>query len=293
MGQDICAILDTSVAPHPEGDLIKSKMQFLFHEVISGEIDVDRMDYLLRDSKECGVVYGYFDLGRILDSVGFYLDIETNTYHLGLRRSGISAYEDYLRARLSMYHQVYFHKTATACEAMLAYLKEKSPFLCFPINIDDYIKIDDYNIISFFNPSDKNKETGKLSKELLLERKLWKRVYEETIPYENSNNISSSCYLIFKTLKELNIPCEIIETSTNLTSFSPIKKNDSTRTLKIILKNVNNLRFLETAEKHCPLINRVDEDFIVKRIYIGRDYENGEKIDTNAIQKLISDKLTK
>ncbi len=52
MGQDICATLDTAIPPHTDGDLAKSGLQSLFHEIVSGEIDVDRMDYLLRDSKE-------------------------------------------------------------------------------------------------------------------------------------------------------------------------------------------------------------------------------------------------
>lgn len=64
-------MLDLDVGPSEHGVLISSGLQTLLHEVVSGEIDVDRMDYLLRDSRECGVVYGLFDAGRILIRLAF------------------------------------------------------------------------------------------------------------------------------------------------------------------------------------------------------------------------------
>ncbi len=295
MGRDICAVLNTSIAPYPGGDLEKSGMQTLFHEVVSGEIDVDRMDYLLRDSHECGVVYGYFDLGRILDSLGFYLNKTTNQYHLALRRSGISAYEDYLRARLSMYNQVYFHKTATACEAMLEYLRNKSSHFNFPLDIDLYINLDDYSLFEFFNkkiPKENNENLAKFLRELLQERKLWKRVYEESVPFHVLKNSPSLCPAILNFLKEQNIPAELIETSTNLTRFSPKGKGGiSKNNFKVIIKNVNSLRFLEPIENHSNLINRIDEELMVRRIFIAQYDENHVEIDTNFIQKIISEKI--
>lgn len=292
MGRDICAVLDTSITPHSEGDLAKSGMQSLFHEVISGEIDVDRMDYLLRDSRECGVVYGHFDLGRILDSVCFYFDEPTKQYHLAIRRSGIPAYEDYLRARHSMYNQVYFHKTATACEAMLEYLKKKIPTFYFPLSVEEYVTLDDYNILSCF----KQNNIFQFARELLFERKLWKRVYEETIPFQATQTAISLCPAVIDFLAEQNIPAELIETSTSLTRFSPkpkgrkgIEKNN----FKVIIKNVNSERFLEPIENHSNLVNRADEEFLIRRIFIARYNENGEEIDANAIKKLIAERVLK
>jgi HD superfamily phosphohydrolase len=261
----------------------------LFHEVISGEIDVDRMDYLLRDSQECGVVYGYFDLGRILDSLGFYLNTATNQYHLALRRSGISAYEDYLRARLSMYHQVYFHKTATACEAMLEYLKKKNPAYAFPLSLKEYNKIDDYSFLSKFQEQPGFTEQN-LANDLLLNRKLWKRVYEESILSHKMKEYNSQCHKILNLLKELNIPAELIETSTNLTKLSPKAQDSiSKNNFKVIIKNANSFRLLAPIENHSNLINRVDEELIVKRIFIPNTKANGELIDQKMVQRIISE----
>ena len=87
LGQDVCAVLDLDVEPSIQGPMANTGLQTLLHEVVSGEIDVDRMDYLLRDSRECGVVYGLFDAGRILDSACFYMDTQTSQFHLAIRRS--------------------------------------------------------------------------------------------------------------------------------------------------------------------------------------------------------------
>ena len=295
MGQDICAILDLSVSPNLNGELFKSGLQNLLHEIVSGEIDADRMDYLLRDSRECGIIYGYFDLGRILDSLGFYLNHQTNKYHLALRRSGISAFEDYLRARWSMYQQVYFHKTVTACEAMLQNINKLFPQFSFPLNTEEYLKIDEH---SFYQYIEKNFSenltiyTKEILNDLIFNRKLWKRVYEEFIPKNTLRTIPSLCPAITSYLQKLECPTEIIENSTNLTNFSPKGKDSSSKNnLKIIIKDVHSLRYLEPVENHSTLINRVDEEFIIRRIYIARYKENLEDISSKEIQKIISDKI--
>nr|WP_272914821.1 hypothetical protein [Silvanigrella paludirubra] len=253
------------------------------------------MDYLLRDSRECGIIYGYFDLGRILDSIGFYLNHQTNKYHLALRRSGISAFEDYLRARWSMYQQVYFHKTVTACEAMLQNINKNFPNFNLPIQIDEYLAIDEHSFFPYIEKnyaSDLKPFTKEILTDLIYNRKLWKRVYEEFIPKNTLRTIPSLCPTITNYLQKIDCPAEIIENSTNLTNFSPKgKENSSKNNLKIIIKDVHSLRYLEPVENHSTLINRVDEEFIIRRIYISRFKENLEDISSKEIQKIISDKI--
>lgn len=296
MAQDVCALIDLAIPPSPGGTLEKSGLQNLFHEIISGEIDADRMDYLLRDSRECGVVYGYFDLGRILDSVSFYFNPKAQKYHLAIRRSGVAAFEDYLRARWSMYQQVYFHKTATACEAMLAQIKKLIPNYTFPLNLDDYLKIDDSCFAQQLQEHlaqhpQKNYLEKNLSG-LLFERKLWKRVYEESVPRSIATNYPSLCPAVMKYLKMKGIPAELVETSTNLTRFSPKgRESGSQNNLRIILKNVHMLRHLDHVENHSTLINRVDEEILIKRIFVSRFQENGEEINMDSIYQMISENI--
>ena len=79
------------------------------------EMDVDRMDYLLRDTLMTGVKYGIYDLEWVLKSI----EIDEERDQLYVSAAGIHAVEDYLQARYYMFRQVYFHRTLRAAEAVL------------------------------------------------------------------------------------------------------------------------------------------------------------------------------
>jgi HD superfamily phosphohydrolase len=82
-------------------------------ELLSSHLDVDRMDYLLRDSKMCGVTYGQFDLDRLIQT------ITVVDGHAALTDKGIHSAEEFLLARYFMYWNVYFHKATRAIETIL------------------------------------------------------------------------------------------------------------------------------------------------------------------------------
>lgn len=84
-------------------------------QLVSSQLDVDRMDYLLRDSLMTGAKYGVFDLEWIIKS----LEIDELNDRLYVSARGIHAVEDYLQARYYMYRQVYFHRTLRSAEAVL------------------------------------------------------------------------------------------------------------------------------------------------------------------------------
>jgi HD superfamily phosphohydrolase len=294
LGQDVCAVLDLDVTPSSEGVLQQSGLQSLLHEVVSGEIDVDRMDYLLRDSRECGVVYGLFDAGRILDSACFYKNPATGFYHLAIRRSGVAAYEDYLRARWSMYQQVYFHKTATACEAMLEAVHKNLNRFSLPLHLDEFLKLDDASFFAFAErySTDSKKRGLELLSDLLYGRKLWKRVYEESVPADQASTAPSLCPATVSFLRSQGIPCEMIESSTSLTRFSPKgRERQSQNTLKVVIKDVQGLRYLEPIEMHSRLVNRLDEELVTRRIFVAREDEQRRVIDSKDIQQRVSSEV--
>ncbi len=84
-----------------------------FHQLISSQLDVDRLDYLSRDSFYTGVREGFIGSERLLSM----LDLVNE--HLVLEEKGIYSIENFLMARRLMYWQVYLHKTAIAAESML------------------------------------------------------------------------------------------------------------------------------------------------------------------------------
>jgi len=92
---------------------------------LSSPLDVDRFDYLLRDSHHTGARYGVFDLDWLLSSLLLAQAPTPAGERLVLAvdgRRGLRAVEGYLMARLSMFQQVYFHKTSRAAEFMFKQL---------------------------------------------------------------------------------------------------------------------------------------------------------------------------
>lgn len=91
----------------------------LLTQIISSQLDADRMDYLLRDSYFTGVSYGEFDLGRIIRTMKVVDDL------IVVKQSGIHAIEDYIMARYQMYWQVYLHPTSRSFEVILLSLFQR------------------------------------------------------------------------------------------------------------------------------------------------------------------------
>jgi len=91
----------------------------LLAQIVSGELDVDKMDYLLRDSLFCGVRYGSFDLDRLLDTMLPIENPETGAWGIGVDEGGVHALEALVMARYYMFTQVYFNVTGKALELHL------------------------------------------------------------------------------------------------------------------------------------------------------------------------------
>ncbi len=90
--------------------------EHLLSEIISGELDVDKMDYLLRDSLYCGVRYGNYDLERLLDTVVPITDPQSRRRRIGMEHGGVHALEALVMARYYMFTQVYFNATGKVME---------------------------------------------------------------------------------------------------------------------------------------------------------------------------------
>ncbi|MBS1500981.1 MAG: HD domain-containing protein, partial [Bacteroidetes bacterium] len=84
------------------------------HELVSGQLDMDRMDYLNRDSFFTGVSEGVISFDRIIKMLNVVDD------HIAVEEKGIYSIEKFLIARRLMYWQVYLHKTVIAAEQLLA-----------------------------------------------------------------------------------------------------------------------------------------------------------------------------
>ncbi|HSU83580.1 MAG TPA: HD domain-containing protein, partial [Thermoanaerobaculia bacterium] len=119
----------------------------LLAKIVSGELDVDKMDYLLRDSLFCGVRYGTYDLERLLDTILPIEDPETGEWGIGVDEGGVHALEALVMARYYMFTQVYFNVTGKALELHLnEWLEERG--IRWPAEPEAFLAQDDVSVWS-------------------------------------------------------------------------------------------------------------------------------------------------
>lgn len=94
------------------------KSRSVERDIVAGPADIDKLDYLLRDSLFCGVDYGRYDIAKVIESaVG--VEVPGGGTQLAFHPDGIYALEGMLLARYHMHRQVYGHKTRVATDRML------------------------------------------------------------------------------------------------------------------------------------------------------------------------------
>ncbi|NOT79656.1 MAG: HD domain-containing protein [Bacteriovoracaceae bacterium] len=124
-------------------------------QLVSSELDCDRMDYLLRDSYFCGVSYGSYDLDWMLDNLEICID--DNKAYLGINERAVVTFDDFLLSRYHMFIMVYFHYRAVCLEQLLyKYFKTSPTEYVIPASIEEYIEHDDQYLMKVLKRS-KNK----------------------------------------------------------------------------------------------------------------------------------------
>ncbi|PWD99320.1 HD domain-containing protein [Marinilabilia rubra] len=200
--EDISLLLMDKLNVHFKGalseaiDIFKGNTDKLFlHQLVSSQLDMDRLDYLKRDSFFSGVSEGVIGSDRIIKM----LEIKNN--ELVVEGKGIYSIEKFLVARRLMYWQVYLHKTALVAERMLIHILKrakdlalnkqdvpappflktflekrfcKKDFLSNPKILEDFIMLDDNDIMSALKQWRNHRDPvlAKLSSNLLNRRLL-------------------------------------------------------------------------------------------------------------------------
>ena len=124
-----------------------------WRDLVSGQLDADRMDYLLRDSLHTGVGYGRYDWQRLVHTIVAVPGTEQEGGpRIGITEGGWHAAEGLIIARYFMFTQVYFHKTRVIFDHHLQNaLVDMLPDKCFPKpiagDLDKYLSWDDWRVL--------------------------------------------------------------------------------------------------------------------------------------------------
>lgn len=122
-------------------------LEFTFlKSFMDGELDCDKMDYLLRDSLYCGVNYGKYDLDRLLASLT--IDGKDGFPRLAIDYGGLKVFEEFVLARYFMFTEVYFHRTRRYFDIVLGKaLTVILPNGKYPEEIESYLQWDDVRVL--------------------------------------------------------------------------------------------------------------------------------------------------
>ncbi|MDQ8164370.1 MAG: HD domain-containing protein [Gemmatimonadota bacterium] len=113
-------------APERIFSLICGKSASPLQGLISGSYDLDKIDYLRRDSLLCGVPYGMIDEGRLIQAMRLLRDPQSGKLAIGIAAKGLAAVESLLFAKYQMYRNVYWHHAVRSATAMYKRIVERA-----------------------------------------------------------------------------------------------------------------------------------------------------------------------
>jgi uncharacterized protein len=98
--------------------LIRARSASPLQGLVSGSLDLDKIEYLRRDARFCGVPYGEVDVDRLLNALTVVPDPATGRAEIGIHEKGLSALESLLFAKYQMFRNVYWHHAVRAATAV-------------------------------------------------------------------------------------------------------------------------------------------------------------------------------
>lgn len=129
-------------------------LRCLLSQLISSDLDVDRLDYLVRDSFFTGAQYGQVDVNWLVSNLARHVDGQGRV-SLALDRRALYAFDDFMIARFHMFVMVYFHQKSVAYEEMLKrYMRSEECAYALPSDLEAYRGTDDAELMAHLRGSE-------------------------------------------------------------------------------------------------------------------------------------------
>lgn len=238
----------------------------ILSQIVSSELDVDRMDYLERDAYFCGTNYGRVEIEWLIDNLSFHL-VEDSAY-LALNKRALYAFDDFLLARHHMNLMVYFHHKSIIYEEMLnRYLSSDDCTFFLPGDINEYVKCTDYSLYEHL-ASVKNEWAERITE---------RRIYQVLFEY-HVTEVNDRVQKIQDKLDAKGIPTIIAKSSVRLSKYHGASTIE--RSFPIYVVD----RFDRQAkpypiEKSTEIFQKYDEIRRIERIYVPPEFmTKAEKI---------------
>ncbi len=106
--------------------LIRGTEPLPLRGLVSGSLDLDKMEYLKRDARFCGVPYGEVDVDRLLQGLTLLQDPKTGAWEVGVHEKAVASLESLLFAKYQMFRNVYWHHGVRAATALYKRIVEEA-----------------------------------------------------------------------------------------------------------------------------------------------------------------------
>lgn len=236
----------------------------ILHQIISSEIDVDRMDYLQRDSYYTGVSYGKFDSNWLIANLTCHFS--GKTAHLAIKDRAIYTFEDFLLSRYHMFLMVYLHHKSVIYEEMLKkYIDSPDCTFRIPADVEQYKDFDDAALFTALRRDRKNYWAGRL-----LDRRIFR------VALEVHGKDHSRVDELAKKLEKKKIPFVLNASGKALSSYNKPNLDGNATAID------ENTIFVEVSDKltatkwvklqdYAEVFRRYGEERKIARVYVPED----------------------
>lgn len=238
----------------------------VLRQIVSSELDADRMDYLQRDSFYTGVNYGQFDLDWLAGNLSI---AEINgKAHLALGKRAIFAFEDFLLSRFHMFLSVYYHYTPICFDAMLQrYYREAAGEYVIPSDIVAYLDHDDVTLTARLRES-KNRWA-----QAVVRRRPWKLVAEVN-EFDRGYDLDA----LARELTAAGVESFQAESKGVLSKYFRRAESQGGDAPPLFVHDAAADRFTP-VEQYTPLYERYAKEVRIRRVYADPDrYEDARRI---------------
>ncbi len=235
----------------------------ILSQLVSSELDVDRMDYLLRDAYFCGTNYGNIELSWLIANLT-YTQVK-DKLHLAINRRALYTFDDFLLSRHHMHLMVYFHHKAIIYEEMLTrYLDSPDCTFKLPAILDKYIKCTDYSLYEHLNEAQNKSIWAKR----IANREPYKVLYET-----HSDDGSEKIEQIKKTLKSKDVDLIYVSSEARLSKYHGATNQDLAYNIYVLEqydKSIAPTKIQDTTE----IFSRYEKIRMIERIYVSPEQKD-------------------
>ncbi len=238
----------------------------ILSQIISSELDCDRMDYLVRDSYFCGTDYGKIELSWLLQNLTYHR-VEGHL-HLALNRRALYTFDDFLVSRHHMYLMVYFHHKAIIYDEMLMkYLRSKDCTYRIPADIEAYLEFTDYHLHQHLRTA-KNEWAQRIT-----QRKPYRVIFEIHETKENPR-----VHQIKVALENENVDSILTSSIARLSKYHTSFHADASRRIYVVDQYDRKSKPF-AIEETTQIFKKYEENRRIERLYVApENYQKAEKI---------------